>query len=151
MPRKSGDIELDPVKRGILLDATLFSNISNRQAAKRIGVDEGTVRNVRKRAEEAEKENLDPFTSKALQPRQRSGRPYAIDRRIERQLIRHATKNKVQRRKAWTVIARELGLTFSATVIEAAFLRNRYGRYPPLYKPPLNAQQRRRRLEFYQK
>lgn len=61
MPRKSGAIELDPVKRGILLDATLFSHVLNRQAAKRIGVDEGTVQNVKKRAEEAEKENLDPF------------------------------------------------------------------------------------------
>ena len=30
MPRKSGAIKLDPVKRGILLDATLFSYISDR-------------------------------------------------------------------------------------------------------------------------
>ena len=66
MPRKSGAIKLDPVKRGILLDATLFSSILNRQAAKRISVNKGTVRNIKKRAEEAEKENLNPFTNEAL-------------------------------------------------------------------------------------
>ena len=94
MPRKSGAIELDPVKRGILLDATLFHNASNRQAAQRIGCGEATMRNIKKRAEEAEKENLDPFTTQALQPRQRSGRPPAINQRAAHQLIRHATKNK---------------------------------------------------------
>ena len=66
MPRKSGAIKLDPVKRGILLDATLFSSILNRQAAKRISVNKGTVRNIKKRAEGAEKENLNPFTNEAL-------------------------------------------------------------------------------------
>ena len=42
-------------------------------------------------------------------------------------------------------------MTFSTTAIHNAFVRNGYGRHSPLYKPPLNAQQRRRRLEFCEK
>lgn len=148
MPRRSGDVELDPVKKGVLLDATLNHNVPNRQAAKLIGKSEGTVRNVLKRAHEAEKENIDPLTTEALQPRPRSGRPFALDERDERQLIRHATKNKLQRRKPWSKIAQELGIAYSISAINSAFYRNGYGRYPPLYKPLLKPEQQRKRLKF---
>lgn len=107
-----------------------------------------TVVNVLKRAGEAEKENLDPLSLEAHQRRPQSGRPPAINERQQRQLIRHATKNRFQRRKPWVRIARELGIMASATAIYSAFSRAGYSRYPPRHKPLLSPEMKKERLEF---
>lgn len=148
MGRTATKPNLPEAKRGALIALTSVSNTSNRQLAKEFDCDEKTVRNVVKRAREAEKENIDPFCSIALQQRPRPGRPPAISKRTQRQLIRHATKNRYQRRKAWVVIAREIGCSASATSINKAFTSAGYGRHTPQYKPPLSPEQKTRRLDF---
>lgn len=148
MPRTRGSNDLPEAKRGALIEVKKTSNISNRQLAKRYRCDKKTVANVLKRAGEAEKENIDPLTSEAHQRRPQSGRPLAINERQQRQLIRHATKNRFQRRKPWVRIARELGIMASATAIHSAFSRAGYGRYPPRHKPLLSPEMKKERLEF---
>ena len=148
MPRTKGTKDLSEAKRGTLLEVSKTSNISNRQLAKRYRCDKKTVANVLKRAGEAEKENIDRLSSQAHQRRPQSGQPPAINERQQRQLIRHATKNKYQRRKPWVRITRELGIMASAIAIYSAFSRAGYGRYPPRHKPLLSPDMKKERLNF---
>ena len=99
MPRTKGSNNLLEIKRGALIEVKKTNNIFNRQLAKRYRYDKETIANVLKRAEEAEKENLDSLSSEAHQRRPQLGRPLTINERQQRQLIRHATKNRFQRRK----------------------------------------------------
>ncbi len=137
MGRIKGIKDLGGPKKGALIALSELDNVSNRQVARANNCDEKTVRNARKRASEAEKENLDPLSTEAHQRRPQSGRPLTINDRLLRQLIRHATKNEFQRRKPWVTIAREIGCMAAASTVNAAFKRAGYGRYPPRYKPPL--------------
>ena len=146
--RTKGAKDLSQAKRRALIEISKHSNISNRQLAKGYGCNRQTVANIVKRAGEAEKENINPLSSLAHQRRPQSGRPYAINERQQRQLTRHATKNRFQRRKPWIRIARELGVMASAGAINSAFLRAGYGRYPPRHKPLLSAEMKKERLQF---
>ena len=148
MGRTAGKPNISEATRGALIALSHTNHTPNRQLAYRYECDEKTVRNVLDRAREADEENIDPLSSQAHQPRPKSGRPPVITERLQRQLIRHATKNRVQRRKAWVTIAREIGCMASAKAINGAFSRAGYGRYPPRYKPPLSPEQKNRRLEF---
>ena len=75
---------------------------------------------------------------KPHQQRPRPGRPIAIDLRTQRQLIRHATNIENQRRKLWTIVAREIGRTAFSSAINSPFERAGYSRYPSVYKPSLS-------------
>lgn len=148
MGRTAGNSNLTEAKKGALIALKQTNNTPNRQLAAQYDCDEKSVRNVLKRVGEAEKENIDPFSSEVLQQRPRSGRPPVISIRTQRQLIRHATKNKFQRRKSWAIIAREIGCGASPSAINSCFERAGYGRYPPRYKPPLSPEQKLQRLNF---
>lgn len=121
---------------------------SNRQIANRYGCSESSVRNVAERAREAENKNIDPLYPEACMAKPRPGRPFVILPRDSRRLIRQATENRYQRRKDWVIIAWEIGIDASLAAINSAFHRAGYGRYPPRYKPQLNMQQKKQRLEF---
>ena len=64
MPRITGVIDLLEVKRGALIELKKENNLSNRQLASKYKCDKSIVTNILKRAEETEKENLDPLSSK---------------------------------------------------------------------------------------
>ena len=141
MAKTKGAHELSQAQFGGILEAKSNpNNESNRRIAKRYKCSESSVRNVAKRAREAEKENIDPLTPKACTPKPRPGRPFAVSPRDSRRLIRQAIKNKYQRRKDWVTIVREIGIKASPSAINSAFHRAGYGRYPPRYKPQLNIQ-----------
>ena len=103
--RTKGDKELTGPQRGYVLALSENTDLSNRQIGQKRKCDEKTVRNVRRRAEEAEKENIDPLDNNVITPKPRSGRALILSERDKRQLIRYATKNYYQRRKKWSVIA----------------------------------------------
>ena len=146
MPRTTGATDLSEAKRGALIELKKENNTSNRQLTSKYKCGKSTVANILKRAEEAEKKNLDPLSSKTHQRRSQSGRPLAINERQLRQLIRHAIKNKFQRRKPWVRIARELGIMASKTAIHSAFIRAGYNRYPPRHKPLLSPEMKQELL-----
>ena len=146
--RTKGAIDLPQPKRGALLELSKHNNISNRRLAKIYGCNKQIVANVKKRAGDAEKENLNPLSLEAHQRRPQSGRPFAINERQQRQLIRYATKNRFQRRKPWIRIARELGVMASPEAINSAFIRAGYSRHPPRHKPLLSPEMKKERLNF---
>ena len=148
MGRTKGAKDLQLPKRGALIALKETSNLSNRELGDRYHCHEKTVRNTLKTASASEKENIDPLSTQALQRRPQSGRPYAITPRTQRALIRHTTKNKVQRRKPWVIVAREIGIMVSASAINSAFEHAGYGRYPPRYKPLLTPEIKLQRLNF---
>ena len=78
MARQSGQRELTNSRRGGVLALTENSNLSNVQIAKRLHCHEKTVRNIKKRAQNAEKENIDPYKSEAIGPHPRPGQPPKI-------------------------------------------------------------------------
>lgn len=149
MARTKGAVDLPEAKRGALLEISNTNHLSNRQLAKKYSCGKSTVANVKKRAREAEKENIDPLSSEAHHRRPQLGRPPAINERQQRRLVRHATKNRF-RRKPWVRISREIGIMASATAINAAFIRAGYGRHPPRYKPLLSPEMMKERLDFVQ-
>lgn len=65
MGRTAGKKNLTEAKRGALIALKQTNNISNYQLANEYDCDEKSVRNVLQRAGEAEKENIDPFSSEA--------------------------------------------------------------------------------------
>lgn len=79
MPRKTGDNELPDAKRGALLALSNNTNWSDRKIAGEQRCSKSTVQNVRKRALENEKENIDPYSD--LSPHPRKGRPPVISER----------------------------------------------------------------------
>ena len=82
----------------------------------------------------------------------RLGRPEALTSREKSRLIRHALKDRVQRAKTWTTIARELGWGHLApTTINKYFHQAGYRRYSTRYKPGLSRAQRRIRRKFAKK
>ncbi len=145
MGRTTGKSNLPEAKRGALIALKQTNKYSNRQLAQTYDCDEKSVRNVLKRAEEAEAQNIDPFSTAAHQPRPKSGRTRVISTRTQRQLTRHATKDRHQRRKSWVTIAREIGCVASATTVNSVFERAGYKRYLQRRKPRLNAGRKLRR------
>ena len=146
--KRSGDHDITPAQAGAVLMATQNHNARNTDVAKDVGCSEGAVRGVKKRVlEKADKENIAPLqAANAKQPR--GLRPPKLNVRERRCLIRHAIKNKANRRKPWSMIAQECGIEASMTAIRHALELSGYGRYPPRYKPPLTDAQKRGRLEF---
>ena len=95
MAKIKGAHELSQAQfRGILEVKSNPNNKSNRRITKRYKCSKSSVRNIAKRAREAEKENIDPLTPKAYTPKLRPGRPFAILPRNSRRLIRQVIKNK---------------------------------------------------------
>lgn len=84
MGRSAGKPNLSEAKRGALIALKQTNSTPNRQLADRYDCHEKSVRNILKRAGEAEKENIDPFSSEAHQQRPRPGRPIAISIRTQR-------------------------------------------------------------------
>ncbi|KAI4086765.1 MAG: hypothetical protein L6R37_008387 [Teloschistes peruensis] len=148
MPRKKGDNGLPAAKRGALIALSNHTNMSDVQIAKSQRVSRRTVSNTKKRALENDKENIDPYSNYAPQPRK--GRPPAISDHDARQLIRHATLNRAQRKKSGATIARELDFNCSVSTINYAFYTRGYRRHPPTYKPALSREQRSKRKNFCQ-
>ena len=144
MPCTNGAKQPTDTGRSYLLALRDNTQVSNSRNSRKRNHDEGIVRFLAKRARVAEKENIDPLTSNALQPRPRSGRSPIKSRRDARHLTHYATKNKWQRGKAWATIARELGFTCSADAINNAFKRNGFRRYPKHHKPPLSEEAKKR-------
>ena len=99
MGRIKGKKDLGGPKKGALIALSELDNVSNRQVVRANNCDKKTVRNARKRAFEAEKENLDPLSTEAHQRRPQFERPLTINDRLLRQLIRHVINNEFQRRK----------------------------------------------------
>lgn len=150
MACRTGRKHLEAPAKGGVLALSNATNLSNVQIAETFGCAESTVRRVKTRAQEAEKENIDPYSQEAHQHRPGKGRHLKIDIRTQRRLVRHATKNKTQRHKSWAIIAKELGVVASTTAINNAFYRAGYRRCHPKRKPPLNAEQKEKRYEFVQ-
>ena len=148
MPRQSGQPQLTNSRRGGVLALIENSNLSNVQIAQRMRCHEKTVRNIKKRAQDAEKENIDPYEAKAIGSHPRPGQPSKITIRDQRRLIRQATKNRFQRRKPWTVIASECGIQAHHTAINNAFIRAGYERYPSRHKPQLSSEIKKERYTF---
>lgn len=101
MGRNSGDKDLSDLKKGGILALRQYSNLSNRKIAKLQNCDEKSVRNARRVASQAEKENRDPMNPLIHKKKPRPGRPHILNNRDARRMIRHATKNKANRRKPW--------------------------------------------------
>ena len=81
-------------KRGTLLALAEKQVGSKRELAEAFDYSKDTVRNIQKRAREAEKENIDPYDSEAHQQRLVSSQPKKLSKRTKRLLIRYATKNR---------------------------------------------------------
>ena len=148
MGRNSGNKDLTDLQKGGVLALKENINLSNRQIAARENCNEKSVRNVRRVASDAEKENRDPKDPKTFKPRPRTGRPRILDDRDARRMIRHAIKNRVNRHKPWLQIARECGYTNNAFTINNCFRLFGYGRYPPRYKPSLSPEMKAKRQGF---
>ena len=142
MGRIKGKKDLGGPKKGALIALSELDNVSHRQVVRANNCNEKTVRNARKRASEAEKENLDPLSTEAHQRRPQSERPLTINDRLLRQLIRHVIKNEFQRRKPWVTIAREIKCMIATSIVNAAFKRAGYERYPSRYKSLLTSKQK---------
>ena len=148
MGRTKGAKDLANPKCEALIELRKQCHTSNCQLSSIYKCDEKTVQNTCKKAAQAEKENIDPLSTEAFQRRPQSGQPSVISLCAQRSLIRHATKNRYQRRKSWVTVAREIEIMASATAIANAFNRAGYGRYPPKHKPPLTLQMKIDRLNF---
>ena len=148
MGRTAAKPNIPEPKRGALLALADKQVGSKRKLAEAFDCSKDTVRNIQKRAREAEKENIDPNSSETHQQRPRPGQPCKLSIRTKRQLIRHATKNRYQRRKTWWTIAQELKIEASTTTVNDVFYRNGYRRRPPKFKPSLTPEQKLERLDF---
>ena len=81
MPRTKGATDLSEAKRGALIELKKENNLTHRQLVSKYNCGKSIVTNILKRAEEAEKKNLDPLSSEAYQRRPQSERPLAINER----------------------------------------------------------------------
>ena len=75
MGRNSGNKDPSDLKKGTVLTLNENTNLSNRQIAARENCNERTVRDVRRVASDAEKENRDPMSPSTYKKRARTGRP----------------------------------------------------------------------------
>ena len=148
MPRTKGSREIDAATKGAIIIATDIYDKPHTEVARDLNVSNSSIQAVRKRVhDDANKENVPPIQA-ANNRHSRSGRPVKIDVRDRRRLVRHATKNKANRRKPWSQIAQECGIDASYTAIAHAFEIAGYIRRPPRYKPALSLEQKQKRLEF---
>ena len=63
MPRIKGAIDLSEVKRGTLIELKKENNTLNRQLARKYKCEKSIAVNILKRAEEAEKKNINSLSS----------------------------------------------------------------------------------------
>ena len=135
MPRKS---HLTDVQKG-MIEALHGEGISNREIARRLEINEKTVRyNLRK---------LEEHNSMATLPR--SGRPKALSARAERHLIRTCSQNRFMTAPELAVeVANATGVTVHRTTVSrrlaAAGFHGRVARH----KPRLTANHKARRLRW---
>ena len=148
MGRTKGESNLSEAQRGEILALADANVAPKREIVNTFNCDDKTVGNILKRARQAEKENIDLYSSQAHQQHPRPGQPRKFGPRTERQLVKHATKNKYQRRKQWAVIAREIGLEAADSTINKIFYRHGYMRRAPRYKPSLTPELKHERLNF---
>ena len=66
MPRIKGATDLSEIKRGALIELKKKNNLTHRQLASKYNCDKLIITNILKRAEEAEKENLNSLSSETL-------------------------------------------------------------------------------------
>lgn len=92
MGRKHGDTDLSAVRKRRLLFAVQHTDRYNSQSARAVRTTPSAVANVRKRAREADKENIDPEDLVDAE-KPCNGRPNVLRERDECQPIRHATNN----------------------------------------------------------
>ena len=117
MPCQRSDTDPTASKCEAVIYASTQTNQSNREAGRKLHVNESMIRNFKKRVcEEAEKEKI-PSVDVVNDKLSRGHRDFKLDVRDCRRLVRHATKNKVNRRKARSVIAQECGIVASMTTI----------------------------------
>lgn len=138
MGRNQGSHDLTDLQKGGVLALRANINLSNRRIAESQKCDEKSVRNVRRAASQAEKENRDPMDPLVHKKKPRTGRPRILNDRDARRIIRYATKNKANRRKPWVQIVRECGYTAKSSTIDNCFKLHGYERYSPRFKPPLS-------------
>ena len=81
MGRIKGAVDLSEIKREALIEFKKNGSLSNRQLVKVYNCDKNTIRNVFKRAEEAEKENINSLFLEIYQRRSQLGRFLTINDR----------------------------------------------------------------------
>ena len=96
MPRNK---EFNAAQQGAIIMSTDVYNELYFEVARKLGTSRQAVRQMHERVhEEADKENIHPLTACTIkQPR--SERSLKLDVRDRRRLIRHAIKNRANRRK----------------------------------------------------
>ena len=96
MPRNK---EFNAAQQGAIIMGTNVYNEPYSEVARKLETSRQTMRQVHERVhEEANKENIPPLTA-ATTKQPRNERPPKLDVRDRRRLIRHAIKNKANRRK----------------------------------------------------
>lgn len=99
MGRNQGNRDLTNLQKGGVLALKANTNLSNRRIAESQKCDEKSVRNMRRAASQAEKENRDPMDPLVHKKKPRIERSRILNNRDARRIIRHTTKNKINRRK----------------------------------------------------
>ena len=99
MPRTKGATAIDPAKQGAILIAIDKYDRPYTEVAQELGLTPEAISAARKRVHaQADKENI-PSLAAANTKQPRIERPHKLDVRDRRRLVRHATKNKANRRK----------------------------------------------------
>ena len=99
MPRKSEDSDLTPAQADAIISAVDNHNAYYSDVVRIVNCSQSTIESLVKRVhEKADKKNISSLqVVNAKQPR--SDRPLKLDYRDRRRLIKHAIKNKANRRK----------------------------------------------------
>ena len=100
MSRTKGALAIDSAIQGAILIATDVYDKPYTEVAKTLGKDPSTIRKLRKRVhDEVDKENI-LFLEVVNKKRPRSERSLKLNVRQRRRFVRHAIKNKANRRKS---------------------------------------------------
>jgi len=142
--------ELAPEERAALIALRGISGNSYKQIEAQMRHTKSTVEKIVAQAHEAAPdstihlEDLSNLTH--LKPR--SGQPTVFTDEELKRLVEYATANHTNQDKPWVQCARKLGIEHSKKAIRNCFLRAGYERGPPEYKPRLNDQQKKARLDW---
>lgn len=145
MPRNK---EFNAAQQGAIIMSTDVYNELYFEVARKLGTSRQAVRQMHERVhEEADKENIHPLTACTIkQPR--SERSLKLDVRDRRRLIRHAIKNRANRRKPWSQIAKKVDIEAFLIVVNHVFEIASYARHSPRYKSFLIEKNKRKRFQF---
>ena len=132
----------------VLIELRKQCHTFNCQLASIYKDDKKTVQNTCKKTAQAEKKNIDPFSTEVFQHCSQSEQPFAIFLCAQHSLIRHAIKNWYQQCKFWITVTHEIEIMASATAIVNAFNRAGYEWYSSKHKPSLTLQMKIDCLNF---